>query len=188
MQKLPIAAGKSSFNLIDSELLFKELELSDNTEFLDFACGTGIYSMALSQIIEHGHIFSLDLWKEGVNTLIETALRNGIHNINGIIADGTKEIPLKDNSIDICLAATVIHDLKADNNVSGALLEIKRVLRIDGKLAIIEFNKIDGPPGPPKNIRISPEELRQQFSEFGFHETHNTQISEQIYLSVFDLK
>ena len=51
MTEKPIAAGKSSFNLVDSKKLFSELRLKENTTLLDLACGSGAYSIAASEYI-----------------------------------------------------------------------------------------------------------------------------------------
>ena len=48
MNNKPIAAGKSSFNLVNHQKLFKELEIGPNDTLLDLGCGEGKYSLALS--------------------------------------------------------------------------------------------------------------------------------------------
>jgi predicted nucleic acid-binding protein len=45
MTEKPIAAGKSSFDLVDTKRLFSILRLKEDTTFLDVACGSGAYSM-----------------------------------------------------------------------------------------------------------------------------------------------
>ncbi|NIS63044.1 MAG: hypothetical protein GTO13_20820 [Proteobacteria bacterium] len=37
----PLGAGKSSFELVDSGMVFGELRLKRGSTLLDFACGTG---------------------------------------------------------------------------------------------------------------------------------------------------
>jgi len=41
-----IAAGKSSFDFIDQERLFRELDIKENTILLDAACGRSDYALA----------------------------------------------------------------------------------------------------------------------------------------------
>jgi len=55
MAEKPIAAGKSSFYLINSYKLFSELSLKEDSSFLDLVCGVcgrGAYSIALQGILE----------------------------------------------------------------------------------------------------------------------------------------
>ena len=70
MSEAPIAAGKSSFQSIDSKKLFAELKLKDGMTFLDIACGKGEYSIAASKHIgDHGIIHAVDRWEEGIEQL-----------------------------------------------------------------------------------------------------------------------
>jgi ubiquinone/menaquinone biosynthesis C-methylase UbiE len=81
--------------------------------------------------------------------------------------------------------ATVLHDLIQDKTDDGTLREIKRVLKPYGTLAIIEFKKIEGPPGPPIGIRMSPEEVERHIYPYAFSMTKTIDIGEFTYLSFF---
>ena len=186
MAEKPIAAGKSSFNLIDSHKLFSVLQLKENTSFLDLACGSGAYSIAASEYIsEEGIIYAVDLWKEGIDNLIKEVKIKKIDNIHASIADISIHIPIESRCIDVCLMATVLHDLIQDDTDQEALKELKRVLKPNGSLAIIEFRKIEGPPGPPIHIRISPEKLDAILFLHEFHKVLTTDIGPYNYLSIF---
>ena len=50
-EKKPTGAGKNSFDLIDAEKFFQELDLQKGISFLDVASGRGAYSLAVSDII-----------------------------------------------------------------------------------------------------------------------------------------
>ncbi|MBW2029694.1 MAG: hypothetical protein JRJ03_05210 [Deltaproteobacteria bacterium] len=71
--------------------------------------------------------------------------------------------------------ATVLHDLKRGGTAGDALREVARVLKESGTLAIIEFHKVDGPPGPPADIRLDPAEVLEMVTPHGFRmvETEN---------------
>lgn len=184
MSKKPIGAGKSSFNLIDSIRLFAELPLKEDIIFLDAACGSGAYSIAASEYIgENGRIYSVDLWREGIENLQREIGIKQIKNIHAAIADISINIPVESRSIDMCLMATVLHDLVQDGTEEGALQELKRVLKPNGFLAIIEFKKIEGPPGPPVQIRISPDELETMLQPHGFRKNNTVEIGPYNYLT-----
>jgi ubiquinone/menaquinone biosynthesis C-methylase UbiE len=160
MDHKPIAAGKSSFDLVDVEKLFSELNLKPETVFLDVACGRGSYSLAVSKLIEaEGHVYAVDLWEEGIAILEGEVTKRGIKNLTARVADVSRHIPVADKSIDICLLATVLHDLIQVQKAEGTLKEVQRVVKIGGTVAVVEFKKIEGPPGPPIDIRITAEEL-----------------------------
>ena len=156
----PTGAGKSSFELIDSAKFFRELNLKKGITFLDVACGRGDYSLAAADIIgKEGQIYAVDLWEEGISILEKEAASKGIQNIRAFISQVGQNIPVENDCVDVCLLATVLHDLVGDNVDQGAMREIARAIKPEGILAVVEFKKKEGPPGPPKPVRLSPEEV-----------------------------
>jgi ubiquinone/menaquinone biosynthesis C-methylase UbiE len=184
-QKIP-GAGRSSFALVEQDKIFSELQLQGGISFLDLGCGRGEYAIAASDIVgNEGEVYGIDLWDEGVNLLKEEALARGSSNIKAMLADAGKRIPLKDLSIDVCFMATVFHDLVLANTFIGALQEISRVLKKEGILAILEFIKIDGPPGPPLSSRLAPEEVEERVIPYGFERVGLKEVGPYNYLVRF---
>jgi ubiquinone/menaquinone biosynthesis C-methylase UbiE len=182
----PIASGKSSYNNIDSKILFVELNLKDDTIFLDVACGIGLYSLAAVEFVkDKGNIYAVDLWEDGIKSLLNEVSIRQIKNLHASIADVSKKIPVGKNEVDVCLMATVLHDLIEDKTDIGTLNEVCRVIKPDGLLAIIEFKKIEGPPGPPVKIRINPNEVKEILSNYGFKQQKTMEIGQYHYLSIF---
>jgi ubiquinone/menaquinone biosynthesis C-methylase UbiE len=182
-EKKPTGAGKSSFDLIDSPKLFHELDLRKGISFLDVASGRGIYSLAVSDIIgPQGSVFAVDLWAEGIEMLKTAAQEKGIENITALVSDVGRRIPVEDQSIDVCLIATALHDFVEDRIDRGVLNEIVRVVKPAGILAVMEFKKIDGPPGPPKHIRLSPEDVTDRLGLFGFKKERTADVGPYNYL------
>ena len=186
--KKPIAARKSSFDLIDREKFLASLSMSRDSVVLDAACGVGSYSLAMASRCPNGKIFSFDLWEAGIDRLCDEILADAITNIVPRVAD-LCTLPLGNDTIDICLLATVLHDLMQDGTDQGALREIKRVLRPGGVLAVIEFKKIAGKPGPPINIRINPAELDETLRLLGFTPCRKAEIDlgDYNYLALYCL-
>jgi ubiquinone/menaquinone biosynthesis C-methylase UbiE len=186
MHNKPIAAGKSSFDLVDIEKLFSELNLREDGTFLDLACGRGAYALEASRRFgPGGHIWAFDLWKEGIEALEKKIADQHIGNIVARRVDISKHIPLDDHSIDVCLMSTVLHDLIQDNTDRGTLVEVSRVLKEKGTLAVIEFQKVEGPPGPPIHIKMSPGETKAYLCQYNFGLIQTMSIGPYNYLSLF---
>jgi ubiquinone/menaquinone biosynthesis C-methylase UbiE len=186
MKHEPAGAGGSTFNLVNVKRLFSELRLKEDSIFLDVGCGGGSYSIAASEYIgQGGRIYAVDLWKEGIDSLQKEIRDRQINNIVASVADVSKHIPVADQSIDVCLMATVLHDLIKDKTDGGTLREIRRVLKPHGQLAIIEFHKIEGTPGPPLRIRISAEEVERHLHRYDFRMVKTMDIGTYHYLSIF---
>ena len=186
-EKKPTGAGKSSIDLIDSNKFFQELDLQKGISFLDVASGRGSYSLAVSDIIgSQGRVFAVDLWAEGIEMLKTAAQERKIENITALVSDVGRRIPVGDQSIDVCLVSTVLHDFVRDGIDRGALNEIVRVIKPDGRLAVMEFKKIDGPPGPPKHIRLSAEDVADRLEPYGFKKDRVVDVGDYNYLILFN--
>ena len=184
----PTGAGKNSFGLIDTVKFFQELDLKKGTTFLDVASGWGAYSLAASDIIgKDGQVYAVDLWEEGISSLRKEADAKGIQNLETFVSDVAQNIPVEDDCVDVCLMATVLHDLVADKVEQQVMKEILRVIKSEGTLAIVEFYKKEGPPGPPKPVRLSPEEVDQMVSAYGFQQTRYAEIGPDNYLQIFKI-
>jgi len=182
----PVAAGKSSFDLVDPQKVFAELNLQPDSILLDLACGIGNYAVAAAEFIgKHGIIHAVDLWAEGIETLRTRARELGLSRIRAEVADVGRRLPLADASVDIALLATVLHDLAAEGAAASTLAEVARVLRPGGRLVIIEFDKIESPPGPPVAIRLSPGEVEDLVIPCGFLEEHIVPVGSNTYLVKF---
>ncbi len=182
----PIAAGKSSFELVDNALVFKELEIKGKRTFLDIACGVGRYSIAAAEIMgKDSMIYGIDLWEEGIVAIKKEIEAKGINNITAIAANVSEHIPVDDHSIDVCLMATVLHDLKLDGTDAGTLKETARVMKHGGTLGIVEFTKIDRKPGPPIHIRLTPDEVEKLVAPYGFMLKKTVEVGPQNYLSIY---
>jgi ubiquinone/menaquinone biosynthesis C-methylase UbiE len=182
----PTGAGKSSFDLIDVEAFFRELDLKEGITFLDVACGRGLYCLKASKIIgPTGTVYGADLWSEGIEQLKAGAIDENALNIEAFVTDAGQSIPVDNQVVDVCLMATVLHDFVEDKISKEVLQEVVRVLKPGGTLAIVEFKKIDGPPGPPVHIRLSPEKVGDMLGPYGFSKVRLTDIGSYNYLMLF---
>jgi len=168
MSKPPTAAGKSSYDLIETERFWKILAVETGMTVLDLASGAGRYTLPLAEKVgPAGKVIAVDLWSEGIAQLQAAAQRAGLSQIEGHVADVGRALPVKTGSVDLCLMATVLHDLVADGIDRNALQEVVRVLKADGILVVLEFRKQEGPPGPPKAVRLSLEEVAMHLLPYG---------------------
>jgi len=185
-QRKPTGAGKSSFDLIDSEAFFNELGLKKGVTFLDVACGRGAYCLKASAIIgPAGTVYGVDLWKEGIEELKARAIEENALNIKTFVSDVGRKIPVADRVVDLCLMATVLHDFVEDKISEEVLQEVVRVMKAKSRLAIMEFKKMEGPPGPPIHIRLSPDEVADLLRPYGFSQERLTDVGPYNYLMLF---
>jgi ubiquinone/menaquinone biosynthesis C-methylase UbiE len=185
-QKKPTGAGKSSFDLIDVEAFFRELDLKKGTNFLDVACGRGAYCLKASGIVgSTGTVYAVDLWQEGIEELKARAIKENALNIKAFVSDVGRHIPVDDQVVDLCLLATVLHDFVEDKISEDVLQEVVRVMKPNSRLALMEFKKMAGPPGPPIHIRLAPEAVADMLIPLGFSQEGLSEVGPYNYLMMF---
>jgi ubiquinone/menaquinone biosynthesis C-methylase UbiE len=156
----PVAAGKSSYDLIDSEKFWQLLAISPGITALDLACGAGRYTLPLAKRVgPQGKVIAVDLWADGISQLQNEARRRQMDNLETHVADAGQALPLDDQSVDLCLMATVLHDFVQAGMAADVLREATRVLKPQGVMVMVEFKKEQTPHGPPHAIRLSVEDL-----------------------------
>lgn len=185
MADKPVAAGKSSFDLIDQDKVLAILAVRPDSSFLDLACGTGRYSVAIAKHLgAEGQVYAVDLWPEGIESLNNEIAASNIRNIKTLLADISQKLPLAADSIDVCLLATIVHDLSGKKQ-NLVIQEVFRLLKPGGHLNVIEFKKIDEGPGPPVAIRIDEQELDVLICQYGFAKVAAGEVGEFNYLGKY---
>ena len=163
------AHGPSSFWMQDPKLVFKELGLEKGDCFLDMGSGPGDFAIQAARIIGgSGIVYALDKWQYLIDNLTKEAQALGLKNVRALVSDITGPIPIKDGCVNVCLLSNVLHVFDLARYGKAMFNEIRRVLNPNGRMAIMECKKEDQPFGPPKNIRLEPEEIEELTTQYGF--------------------
>jgi ubiquinone/menaquinone biosynthesis C-methylase UbiE len=182
----PHGAGKSSYDLVDHDKVLRELALRKGMTVLDMACGPGDYVIAMAEIIgEGGVLYAADLWTEALVRLQKKAEAKKVKIIKTIVGDVSRRLPIDGQAVDVCLVATVLHDFVREGVAREALKEAARVLKPNGTLAVLEFKKIHGPPGPSIDVRLSSAEVEELVSPHGFAKRGVSDVGPYNYLMIF---
>lgn len=161
--------GGSSFRMHDPSIVFGELKLKAGDVFLDLGCGPGEYAIHASKIVgESGTVYALDRSESNIAELTQRAGGKGLGNITAMATDITGPLPIGDACVDVCLVATVLHIPDVTRRAEELCAEIRRVLKPDGRLVIIDCHKKDLRFGPPEHMRLSPEEVKELMGKCGF--------------------
>lgn len=174
---------------VDPSRVFEETGLKSGDTLLDVGCGGGRFSIPAAEIVgERGMVYAFDVSEERLASLKETIAKRDLANIEAFVADVTEHISVGDKWIDVCLMANVFHELVENGAIESGLSEIRRVLKPDGILAVVDFKKdVEGPHGPPLSVRLSPEEVEQVVGKYGFKKERSTEVGAYHYLALFIL-
>ncbi|MDC7222224.1 MAG: methyltransferase domain-containing protein [Spirochaetales bacterium] len=161
--------GPTSFWMQDPNRVFRELNLKRGESFLDLGCGIGDYSLeALKYVGQKGTVYSVDINERSLNFLKRERELRDLDNLFPMLGDATDSLDLEDGSVDSCLVSTVLHCMDKDTIAKQVMPELRRIIKKEGVLAILECNKERTDFGPPEHLRLSAEELEEMAAPYGF--------------------
>ncbi|PKL66656.1 MAG: SAM-dependent methyltransferase [Methanobacteriales archaeon HGW-Methanobacteriales-1] len=160
--------GRSSESFIDAREVISRLNLGGNEVFMDAGCGDGHTALIAQDIMnDEAIIYALDVYEPSIEDLEKDIKEKGINNLIPIQSDITGDIKLSNDTVDVTLMINVFHGFVARNNVDEAICELKRITKPGGKIAIMDYKKMETKYGPPFQVRSSPEELEEMFEKHG---------------------
>ncbi len=156
----------------------KKLGLTEGMNFLDVGCGIGYFTFPAARIAgRNAKVFAADVSADMLAILSEKAAREELFNIAVILAD-EYDMKIKKASADFALCCNVLHEVEDKGRF---VLEIARILSAGGRLAVIEWKKIEGERGPAAQERIAPDELEELLCRSGFSDLLQAEINEDLY-------
>lgn len=158
--------GRTTESFIDARDVISRLDLKGNEVFMDVGCGDGHVSMiAHNMLDDNTKIYALDVYQPSIEDMEKDVKSQGITNIIPIQADVTRGTGLEDNAVDICLLINVFHHFVSLEKVDEAIDELKRIIKPGGRIAVMDYKKVDTGYGPPLKFKSSPEEMECFFAK-----------------------
>ena len=135
------AHGFSSAFFLDSDEIIQELELAGDETFMGAGCGDGHNAIKILEDYNHkGLVYAVDIYNASIEDMETYKSENSIENLINIEADITEGIPgVDDESIDVVLMVNVFHGFKASRKMDEAVDELSRIIKKDGKIAIMDY-------------------------------------------------
>ena len=145
----------------------------------DIGCGIGYFTFALSEIVGNkGLVYALDIEPEMLEDIKSKMEVTGVKNIVPVITK-EYELTLEENSVGTAFLCTVMHEVTRREKF---LKEVSRILRVDGKIVIIDWIKKDSDFGPPIDHRLDQNRLKRNLSRTGFKEIKIMEFNEYFYI------
>ncbi len=130
----------------------------------DIGAGTGFFSLpAAARIGPAGRVYALDVERVMLEDLRTKLAAREVGNVEVFRSEETK-LPLPSSSVDIAFLACVLHELDGP----GTLRECGRILKPTGRLAVVDWKKIDQEIGPPISHRLDEGQARDLLERSGF--------------------
>jgi ubiquinone/menaquinone biosynthesis C-methylase UbiE len=141
------------------------LPLRPDATVADIGCGPGFFSLPLAERLPRGTLYAVDLEPVMLDTVRERMEAAGLTNIRLVRATEDR-VPLDPAALDGAFLSMVYHEI-ADRPAYLAMLG--GLLRPDGWLAILDWEKRQNPGGgPPLERRLAPEEVAADLDAAGW--------------------
>jgi len=161
----------------------KIIGLQDNHLVCDIGAGSGIFTIPAAQLTRE-KVYAVDINDEMLSIISQKAVTEGIYNIE-LVKVKDNHFEIMDHSIDIALLVTVLHEIRKHD---AFLAEIKRVLKDNGKIAVVEFHKRNTPMGPPIEHRMGKDEVIDWLKKIGFIVHKDFDLGDNFYCLLFQME
>lgn len=162
--------------------VLRSLGVGDGTAVADLGCGPGFFTLPASELVgPTGKIYAVDVQQEMVDDLRTRLAQQGATNV-AVRRSSELEPSIPQRSVDLALLAFVLHEI---DQRSSFLLAAKRLLREGGRIAVIEWEKIETPVGPPFDTRIRADEIIADAAAAGLALEEQRSLHEWHYLLTF---
>jgi len=143
----------------------ERLSIQPGEVVADIGAGTGYFSVLLAKKVgQHGTVYAVDIDRNMAEYVKLRAKKEGLTNVSAILAKEDDPLLAKE-STDLIFTCNTYMFIQ---NRVRYLSRLKGVLKQNGSLAIISYNQVDSPEGPPIHTRVSREETVREALEAGF--------------------
>lgn len=134
--------------------VLEALRLHPGMVVADIGAGTGYFAIPIGSAVGHyGKVLAVDFQPQMLAILREKLNAPELPRNLELVAGSATESHLPDHCCDLALYANIWHEL---NDHTTALREAERIVRRDGRIAILDWRPdVSSPPGPPVEHRIA---------------------------------
>lgn len=163
----------------------KRLGLRRGQTVCDIGAGTGIFALAAAALTD-GMVYALETDDDMIAAIREKAEKADQNNVKAVkVDDSGTRFDLPDAAVDLVLIVTVLHEI---DDKALFLDEVKRIMKSDGRLALIEFHARPTPFGPPLEIRIASESAEALLLSAGLDLVERFDLGNNYYCLVFSIQ
>jgi len=125
--------------------LLNSISWRGDEQVLDIGCGRGLALVGAAHRLNTGHATGIDLWsakdlsRNTVQAVTENALAERVADKITIKTGDARALPFSDDSFDVVISMTAIHNIKGKAERRRAIGEAVRALKAGGTLAVFDI-------------------------------------------------
>ena len=153
--------------ILPNERVVELLELHGSETVLDYGAGIGVLTVPVARELPAGIVHAVDESAGMLRLLRERVDRTYSYSVRPQLIENNL-VNMANNCVDRVLAVNLLHEVVGE----GALEEIRRLLKSDGFLLVIDWRSdVERDMGPPPDVSLTPEEGAEMLKEAGFDVT-----------------
>lgn len=149
----------------DPDAILSRAGLKPGLTFVDVGCGEGFFALPAARLVgQTGRVLGVDIDAEAIGRLAGKAEAEGLANLT-LKAGKAEESVLCHSCADIVFFGIDLHDFQ---DQSAVLRNARMMLKPEGRLANLDWKKMDMEFGPPLHIRFTEQQASRLIKEAGF--------------------
>lgn len=161
------------------EKILSLLDIKERDAVMDLGAGIGYFTIPAAALTS-GKVYALDVEEQMLEALKQRIDEQHLSNVE-LVEGVIENIPLEKDRVEKIIASLVLHEV---DPLSKGLQEIHRVLKSQGLILCLEWEKKPMEQGPPPHHRIHSDDMRKALEEHGFNIVSLTFPTDQHYLIV----
>ena len=156
--------------LIDPVMVLNKVGLKEKMKVADLGCGAvGHYVFPASRLVgKEGKVYAVDIMKLVLENIEKRAHLENLENIATVWSDLERygAAKIESGTLD---AAFLFNTLFQTKDRAAVLKEAARLLKVGGKLAVVDWLSTGAPFGPPVEGRVDPFWVETEADKLGLH-------------------
>lgn len=166
----------------NTELAIKNLPINKKSVVADIGAGSGYYTFRIAKRVPEGLVYAVEIQDPAIKYLEEKSKELKFANVKTI--KGSEKSPnLPEGAIDLAIMVDVYHELLYPQEV---LQEIRKSLKSDGKLLLIEYRGEDPKVMIKPLHKMTVDQVTKELTANGFKLIQNGQFMNIQHFLVFE--
>lgn len=173
--------SEERYALLRPDKLLRELGLMPGDTLADIGCGPGFFTIPAAEIVgKEGRVLAADIQGDMLAALRSRVQEHELTNVRMVKTSET-EIPLQEGCADMALVAFTLHEV---DQRAKFLHRVRRLLKPEGRIVVLEWEKRDEEMGPPQSVRLAPEDAVKDAEAAGLQLDERRELNEHHYLLI----
>lgn len=146
-------------------LAIRKLPISAGSVVADVGAGSGFYTFRIAERVPKGQVYAVEIQDDAIAYLKQKSRARKLNNVQ-VVKGSAMHPGLPENKIDLVIMVDVYHELEFPKEYLDA---IKKALKSDGKLLLLEYKAEDPAVRIKAEHKMSVAQVERELAASGYH-------------------